>query len=65
MLVLSRKLGEGIMIGDNICLTIIGIQDGRVKIGLSAPKEVQIDRSEVRSARLAAQTITNLGETNE
>ena len=47
MLVLSRKRGERIMIGNNIELTIMGVHGGTVRLGLEAPKEVAIHREEV------------------
>lgn len=48
MLVLSRKIEEKIRIGDNIQLAILGIQNGQVKIGVQAPKEVPVHREEVK-----------------
>ena len=47
MLVLSRKRGERIMIGNNIELTIVDVRGGTVRLGLDAPKEVAIYRGEV------------------
>lgn len=47
MLVLSRKASESIQIGDGIIVKIIEIQKNRVKIGISAPNEVPIHRSEL------------------
>ncbi|TWT98423.1 carbon storage regulator [Stieleria varia] len=47
MLVLSRKLDEKIMIGDDIVLTLVKIDSNRVRIGISAPKDVHILRGEL------------------
>lgn len=47
MLVLNRKPGESIIIGDNIEIKILEIQDGKIKIGIEAPREVSILRKEV------------------
>ena len=47
MLILTRKKGESIVISDNIEIQIINIEDGKVKIGIEAPKEVSVFRSEV------------------
>ena len=47
MLVLSRKIGERIMIGNNIELMIMDVRGGTVRLGLEAPKEVAIHREEV------------------
>lgn len=47
MLVVTRKLGESILIGDNIEISITKIEDGSVKIGINAPKEMVILRKEL------------------
>ena len=47
MLVLNRKPGESIIVGDNIEIKILEIQDGKIKIGIEAPKDVGILRKEV------------------
>jgi carbon storage regulator len=47
MLVLTRKVGEGIIIGDNIKITVIEIKGGGVRIGIEAPAEQKIYRQEV------------------
>lgn len=48
MLVLTRKEGESILLDENIEINIIQIAQGRVKIGINAPKSVQIMRKEVK-----------------
>lgn len=47
MLILTRKIGEIIKIGDNITLHIVDISKGNVKLGIEAPKDVTILRQEV------------------
>lgn len=47
MLVLSRKLGESIRIGDDIHVVVVGIQGGKVRLGIEAPQGVNIRRSEI------------------
>lgn len=47
MLILNRKIGESIILGDDIEVKILDIQDGKVKIGIEAPKDVTILRKEV------------------
>jgi carbon storage regulator len=47
MLVLSRKLGEKIVIGDNITITIVDIDRGKIRLGIEAPRDVPIFRQEL------------------
>lgn len=47
MLVLSRKLGEQVMLGDNIWVTVLAIHGNRVRLGFTAPAEVSIQREEL------------------
>lgn len=47
MLVLTRKAGEGIIIGDNITVKIIEMKSGGIRIGIDAPRETKIYRQEV------------------
>jgi carbon storage regulator CsrA len=47
MLVLSRKIGEEIIIGDNIRVTVVAIRNNHVRLGFTAPNDVTIFRSEI------------------
>lgn len=47
MLVLTRKAGEGIIIGDDIRITIVELKGGGVRIGIDAPREMKVHRQEV------------------
>ncbi len=47
MLVLTRKAGEGIIIGDDIRVTVIEVKGGGIRLGIEAPSEVKIHRTEV------------------
>ena len=47
MLVLSRKINESIIIGDDIEITIVGIAGRKVRIGVNAPKDISVHRKEV------------------
>jgi len=47
MLVLSRRLGETLTIGDNVRITILGISGNQVRVGISAPREIEVHREEV------------------
>jgi carbon storage regulator len=51
MLVLSRKLGEKIVIGDNIVVTVVKIDRNQIRIGIEAPQEVPVYREEISPAR--------------
>ena len=55
MLVLSRKKNESIIIDDKIVITVIEIRGDKVRLGIEAPREVAIHRSEVRDAIAAAE----------
>lgn len=50
MLVLTRKVGESIMIGDGIEVKIIGIDGDQVKLGIEAPRHIKVHRQEVFEA---------------
>jgi carbon storage regulator len=50
MLVLSRKQTESIFINDNVVVTVLSILGNKVKLGIEAPREVLVHRSEVREA---------------
>jgi carbon storage regulator len=56
MLVLTRKVGERIHIGDGIVVTVVRIQNDKVRIGVEAPTDVAIHREEVYRRVHAAQT---------
>lgn len=47
MLVLSRKLGEKIYIGDDICITVVDIDRGKIRLGIEAPRSVPVFRQEL------------------
>lgn len=61
MLVLTRRRGEGVTIGSDIKVIVLGMRDGQVRLGIEAPPHVQVRRDEVyarilRENQLAAQT---------
>lgn len=47
MLILSRRIGETIVIADNITITVLGIQGSQVRLGIQAPAEVSVHREEI------------------
>jgi carbon storage regulator len=55
MLVLSRKLGEKIVIGENIRITVVKIDRNQIRIGIEAPSEIPVYREEIAPQRFASQ----------
>jgi len=47
MLILTRKIGETIVIGDHVTVTVLGIKSSQVRMGINAPKEVEVHREEI------------------
>ena len=50
MLILTRRVGETLMIGDQVSVTVLGVKGNQVRIGVNAPKEVSVHRHEVYEA---------------
>ena len=63
MLVLSRKVGERIRVGNNIYVTVVRCQDGKVRLGFEAPKEIPIVRAEIDTEPVASGICPMPGET--
>ena len=47
MLILTRRIGETLMIGDDVTITVLGVKGNQVRIGVNAPKDVAVHREEI------------------
>ncbi|MBL7002505.1 MAG: carbon storage regulator CsrA [Gammaproteobacteria bacterium] len=66
MLILTRRVGETIMVGDEVTVTVLGVKGNQVRIGVNAPREVAVHREEIYD-RIKAdeQQDDNIGNTIE
>jgi carbon storage regulator len=47
MLILTRRVGESLMVGDEITITVLGVKGNQVRIGINAPRDVAVHREEI------------------
>ncbi len=47
MLILTRRVGETIMIGDSVTVTVLGVMGNQVRVGVNAPKDIAVHREEI------------------
>ncbi len=47
MLILTRRVAESLVIGDNVTVTVLDVKGGRVRIGVNAPRDVAVNREEI------------------
>lgn len=59
MLILTRRVGETLVIGDDVHVTVLGVKGNQVRIGVDAPKEVTVHRTEVYNRIQAEQGLNN------
>ena len=48
MLILTRRVGEAVMIGDDVSITVLRVKGNQVRLGVNAPKDVQVQREELQ-----------------
>ena len=65
MLILTRRVGESLMIGDNVTVTVLGVKGNQVRIGVNAPKDVAVHREEIYEKIQAERTEGELPPTGE
>ncbi len=61
MLILTRRVGESLIIGDNVVVNVLGVKGNQVRIGVDAPKDVTVHREEIYDRIQAEKDQTNAG----
>jgi len=60
MLILTRKIGESIIISDNVKVTVLGVEGRQIRVGIDAPKEISVHREEIYN-KIAAENASIVG----
>ncbi len=62
MLILTRRLGETLCIGDEVTITVLSVKGSQVRIGINAPKDVAVQREEIYERIQKTMGLTNVSE---
>lgn len=62
MLILTRRVGETLMVGDEVSITVLGVKGNQVRVGINAPKDVPVHREEIYQRIKGEEDSENLGE---
>ncbi|EJP29138.1 carbon storage regulator [Haemophilus sputorum HK 2154] len=62
MLILTRKIGESLIIGDDVEITVLSVRGNQVKLGVNAPKEIAVHRQEIYERIKAAEDSNSVEE---
>lgn len=65
MLILTRRVGETLMIGDEVSVTVLGVKGNQIRIGIVAPRDVAVHREEIYQRIKAEKEQDQLGDTVE